>query len=275
MPMPKTHHKLLFYERQFNTIKGLIPVANTCISESIEPDKIAKGFFTEHLGYWEITQSPQQKKLWKIAWAQEEEYVLLERMVIMMNLLVNVKKTSQAARVSQHSLKITLFELLVRLRDHVLVVNNAQMIPSFTLPEQVKSSQGLNLKSRWALPGRLKADKKLLRLHVRDMTYSRTIPSFVGKVLSKQLQHLQYLSQLGKLNEDSWAKEIRSYASLQKRALATGKEYEGKAFEIICKMLKVNQELSQAIRKQINPQYEKALLKTEKIVQYYKEKAST
>ena len=107
--MSKTLNNLKFYERQFNTIKGLIPIANSCISASIEPDKLVTGFFREHSIHWDVLQSPIKKKLWEVGLTTKEEYALLERIVFMMNLLVNVKKTSQSANLSQKSSKITLY----------------------------------------------------------------------------------------------------------------------------------------------------------------------
>ncbi len=269
--MSKTLKNLRFYEQQFNTIKGLIPFANSCISESIAPGKLVKGFFHEHLIYWDVLQSPSKKKIWEIGMTTKEEYSLLERMVQMMNLLVNVKKTSQSANVSQKSNKITLFELLVRLRDHVLKQSSREIIPSFTLPETVKHSNSFKEKFSLSFPSMTKHEKKLFELCVQGIKATE-IPGFVSEVLDKQMHHLYHLAHLGESYDNQWANEINKYTALQKRSLTAGKEYEGKAYEIICKMLTVNMALNQSIRDQANPQYENFIIKMEEMVQYFKKK---
>lgn len=269
--MSKTLKNLRFYERQFNTIKGLIPIANSCISASIEPDKLVTGFFRKHSMYWDVMQSPIKKKLWEIGLTTEEEYALSERIVQMMNLLVHVKKTSQSANLSQNSNKITLYELLVRLRDHVLKENNGVIIPSFTLPGKSQQPDSFKRKFSLSFPSMTKNEKKLFDLCVHGIK-AVEIPWFVSEALNKQMRHLYHLAHLGKSYDKQWKNEMGKYAALQKRSLAAGKEYEGKAYEIICNMLRVNRKLHQSIRDQANPQYEKFVIKMEEMVQYFKEK---
>lgn len=84
--MSKTQKNLIFLERQFNTIKGLIPIANLCVSESVLPDKLIKGFFREHLTYWDVIQSSSEKKLWKVDLTEEEEQSVRESIILMMDL---------------------------------------------------------------------------------------------------------------------------------------------------------------------------------------------
>lgn len=269
--MAKARNKLIFYERQFNTIKGLIPVANSCISASIMPEKLVKKYFSYHMTYWDIIQSPKQKEIWKVELSQKEKYPLLERMVQMINLLVKVKKTSQAANLSQKSSKLTLFELLVRLRDQVLKETRAEIIPSFTLPKAVKPTSSLKDKITWPFPSMAKHEKKFFEMCAQGLS-STEIPAFFSKVLKKQLYDLYRLSHLGESQENQWANEINKYSSIQKRSLAAGKEYEGKAYEIICNMHAVNQSLNQSIRDEANPQYENFIIKMEDMIEYFKEK---
>lgn len=269
--MSKTQENLLFYERQFNTIKKLIPFANNCLSESLAPSKLIKGYFLEHSNYWDIIQSSQRKQNLQIKLTTEEENSLSEKMVSMMDLLVSLKRISETATQAQKSHKITLYELLVRLRDLVLKHGGSEIIPSFTFPEKIKSVNTIKEKFKFSLPSKKNGDKKLFDLASKSIKSSE-IPEFVSQVLDKQLRNQHTLIHLGETKEVSFSREINKFSTLQKRAMAAKKDYEGKAYEIIYKMFNVNVVLNQSVRKHSNLHYDKFLIGLEDTVKHFKEK---
>ena len=191
--MSKTQQNLIFLERQFNTIKGLIPFANSSLAASISPDKLIKGYFLEHSNSWDILQSAQRKKVHEIELNEEEEKALSEQMVLMMKLLVDVRKISTAANQSQKSHKLTLYELMVRLRALVLKHGGNEIIPSFTFPEKVKAASSFSDKLKFSFPSKKKGEKKLHELCIKGVK-SSDVPEFVSNVLDKQLRHLYTLT---------------------------------------------------------------------------------
>ena len=269
--MPKTHENLLFYERQFRTIKKLIPVANNCLSESLAPSKLIRGYFLEHSKYWDIIQSSQRKRVLQVELTPEEEDALSEKMVSMMNLLVSLKRISETANQVQKSHKITLYELLVRLRDLVLKQGGSEIIPSFTFPEKVRPVNTIKERFQFSFPSKKNGNKQLYDLASKSIK-SLEIPEFVSEVLDKQLRNQQTLIHLGKAKEASFSRKINRFSTLQKRSMAASKEYEGKAFEIICKMFNVNVVLNQSVRNQSNVHYDQFLIGLKDMVNYFKEK---
>ncbi|MCB0855884.1 MAG: hypothetical protein KDD63_26865 [Bacteroidetes bacterium] len=251
-----TIKNLKFLERQFKSIKELIPISNHYLSQASLPEKLIKKYFLTHSSFWDTLQSKENHQLYRIHLTEEDEKFISHRILAILELLVKIKRISKEAKNSQQSLKITLYELMLRLRDQVMTpVPTDELIPSFT---QVQFTNK-NLQVFWGIFGKKKSIKKKVgKDYEKIMTslINAEIPEFTSRVLQEQYTHLYHLTQIGKDQESALLEALQKYERLKNRAVKGKREYEAKAYEVIGNMVLVEKELNEVLRKQTFPVYE-------------------
>ena len=265
-----TRNNLVFLERQFNTVKTLIPTANEYISKSSAPEKIVIKYFNVQSRNWDMIKFKKKLNVYEINLSEKEEWFLSERIVLLMNLLVKLKRISKEAKNSQKSYKITLYELLVRLKDQVMSQSPVGISPSFMQIDgksnQSKSSFNVNLSF-----GQIFGKKEREYQNFMDELNSFEIPEFVSKVLKEQYAHLYHLANIGKEKEKSLEKEYDKFTKLKQDSLKKKKEYEAKGYEIIGKMIKVEIDLNTTIRNNSKPILQSFIPKMKENIEMYNE----
>lgn len=245
--MTEVTNNLVFLERQYNSIKGLIPLTNDLITESGSSEKLIKSYFREISSFWDILQSPEKREVLKVSLSSDEESFLLENTKELMTFLVKLKRTSAKATSSQKSLKLSLFELLLHLRDQVFTGPPDEVIPSFTVPEKIPSNERGIVLPKWFASSKSTKEKKQLGLLIQEVK-SSGLSEFSVEVIEKGLLMLNHLAHLKSEEDKKWKKDIKKWRYLQKEALSKEKEYEAKAYEIGYDILTIKNTLFQTFR---------------------------
>ncbi|MEM6767703.1 MAG: hypothetical protein AAF655_22390, partial [Bacteroidota bacterium] len=216
---------------------------------SSSSEKLIKSYFREISSFWDILQSPEKREVMKITLSLDEELFLLKSIKDLMALLVKLKRISAKAISSQKSLKLSLFELLLHLRDQVFTGPPDEVIPSFTFPEEVPSNEKGSILPKWFSSSKSTKEKKKVRLLLKEVK-SSGLSEFSIEVIEKSLFMLNHLAHLKAEEDEKWKKDIKKWGSLQKEALSKGKEYEAKAYEICYNILTVKNTLFHTLREQ-------------------------
>ena len=224
--MTEVTKNLVFLERQYNSIKRLIPLANDLIADSCSSERLIKSYFRDISSFWDILQSPEKREIMKITLSSDEESFLLEIIKELMTLLVKLKRTSAKAISSQKSLKLSLFELLLHLRDQVFTGPPDEVIPSFTVPEKIPSNEKVIILPKWFSSSKSTKEKKKLGRLLKEVR-SSGISEFSVEVIEKSLLMLNHLTHLKAKEEKKWKNDIKKMGSLQREALSSAKECGG------------------------------------------------
>ncbi|MEM9718995.1 MAG: hypothetical protein AAGA10_07100 [Bacteroidota bacterium] len=249
----KPSSDLLFLERQFNSIKLLIPEVNLCMSRASAPGKLMKNYFQQYARDWDHLKSGSYANIWPGELSEREVHFLYRKLLGVMKLLILLKRISKEALDSQKLHKAAIYQLLGRLSDQVLRENPSKPLPSFSQKE-IGFSPKRNLLRPKGLWEKTKPDKNLQKLHKR--LAGPSYHAFFIKISQTMLKDLNHLHQLGLVEEKDLGKSKKIYLQKEAKAEKAKKEFEAKALNTLSSMYSVQLELSANLRKEVEPIYD-------------------
>ena len=245
---------LKFLERQFNTIKLLIPEANLRMSEALAPEKMVQKYFQQYASDWDKLTSGSYVDFWPGELSERETHFLYKKLMGIMKLLILLKRISKEAQDSQKFYKASLYQLLGRLSDQVLRENPTKPLPSFTQKEVSPTPK------RGRIPpldfwGKGKLPQKYGGMY--DKLLNHSYHTFFTKISQAALKDLNHLHQLGLAEEKALRESKKIYREKEAKSQKTKREFEAKAFNILHSMYSVQLEFYTSLRSEAKPVYER------------------